>query len=384
MGELQINAVVNSPTVSTLAVTVTAADLSDPFVFNFELVNGTATGTITVPAGGRRTITVRAYDVSGIETHEGQVLVNIRPGPNPAVRITLRPLNGQQPIVIVLGSFTVTVAPPAATLFVGQTLQLAATVTDVDGTVVGGTGDVVWASDAPAVATVAAGLVTAHLEGAARIVASFGGVAAAAQITVRGVSVLIVHADPGFTPEAQLLATGRFSRVDLFDARAGTPTLATLRPYDVVLAYTNFFPSDATALGDVLADYVDGGGGLVLSTYAFSTAGIRGRITTSSYSPFIIAGTNDVSGTLSVLVPGDPVFAGVNLGAFSYFHNSQFAHPGLTAGATLLATDGAGTNMIARSSSSRIIGFNFYPGTAVAGNNQELYKLLANALVSVR
>ncbi len=64
MGELQINAVVNSPTVSTLAVTVTAADLSDPFVFNFELVNGTVTGQIIVPAGGRRTITVRAYDVS--------------------------------------------------------------------------------------------------------------------------------------------------------------------------------------------------------------------------------------------------------------------------------------------------------------------------------
>src|SRR6266550_5793986 len=133
LGELQINAVVNSPTVSTLAVTVTAADLSDPFVFNFELVNGTATGTITVPAGGRRTITVRAYDVSGTETHEGQVLVNIRPGPNPAVRITLRPLNGQQPIEITLGSFTVTVSPTARTLDVGQTLQLTATVTDVDG-----------------------------------------------------------------------------------------------------------------------------------------------------------------------------------------------------------------------------------------------------------
>jgi len=392
MGELQINAVVNSPTVSTLAVTVTAADLSDPFVFNFELVNGTATGTITVPAGGRRTITVRAYDVSGIETHEGQVLVNIRPGPNPAVRITLRPLNGQQPIEITLGSFTVTVAPTARTLDVGQTLQLTATVTDVDGTVVGGTADVVWASDAPAVATVAAsGLVTAHLEGTARIVASFGGVAAAAQITVVSgvVAVLIVHTDPAGAPQAELLATGRFSRVDLFDATSGTPTLATLQPYAVVLAYTNFTPSDATALGDVLADYVDGGGGLVLSTYAFSTPwSIVGRITTPGYSPLIDAGLNgDISSSLSALVPGDPVFAGVTLGAVSFFHNPNFAHPGLAAGATLLATDDVGTNVIARSNSSRIIGLNLFPGTSGQGdgaNNQEFYKLLANALVSVR
>ncbi len=97
------------------------------------------------------------------------------------------------------------------------------------------------------------------------------------------------------------------------------------------------------------------------------------------------AGLNaDVGGSLSVLVSGDPVFAGVNLGALSYFHNPNFAHPGLAAGATLLATDGAGTNMIARSNSSRVIGLNLYPGTDAGVNNQEFYKLLANALVSVR
>jgi hypothetical protein len=202
------------------------------------------------------------------------------------------------------------------------------------------------------------------------------------------ISVLIVHADfsTPSTPQAPLMASGRFTRVDVFDARLATPTLGTLTPYTVVLAYTNFPPANAVALGNVLADYVDSGGRVVLSTYAFSTPwSIQGRITTAGYSPLINVGVNgDVTGTLIAVVPGDPVFAGVNLGAVSYFHNSNFARPGLAAGAILLATDGAGRNMIARNGNASVIGLNLFPGTCCGGNNQEFFKLLANALVSVR
>ena len=203
-------------------------------------------------------------------------------------------------------------------------------------------------------------------------------------IRVGQILALIVGADTG-PPQAQLMATGRFSRVDFFSAINATPSLATLTPYTVVLAYTNFVPQNPTALGNVLADYVDAGGGLVLTTYAFSTPwSIQGRVTTSGYSPLVNVGQNgDVSGTLTAVVPGDAVFEGVNLAAVSYFHNFNFARPGLAPGATLLATDGAGRNMIGRSGAARVVGLNLFPGTC-CGGNQEFFKLVANALFSVR
>lgn len=219
-GELQIHAAVNVPTISTIVVQVSAPDLSQPLVFNLELVGGVASGKLVVPAGSDRTITVRAYDASGTETHEGHVTVDVKPGPNPTVHITLRPRQGDQPIEIVVGSFAITVQPAEASLAEGATLQMEATVTDGEGRVVGGADDVVWATDAPAVATVnAAGLVTARQAGNARIIASFGGVAAAGEITVQ---------------DGQSTAAGITVRVT---ARGPDVGLSSVCVWDVIDAY---------------------------------------------------------------------------------------------------------------------------------------------------
>jgi hypothetical protein len=135
----------------------------------------------------------------------------------------------------------------------------------------------------------------------------------------------------------------------------------------------------------VLADYVDAGGQLALATYSFSNPwAVQGRITTAGYAPLVNLGTNgDVSGNLVAVVPGDPIFVGVNLAGLTYFHNSNFAHPGLAAGATLLATDGGGVSMIARNAAGNVIGLNLFPGNVPGGNNGEFYDLLANSLVPV-
>jgi hypothetical protein len=200
-------------------------------------------------------------------------------------------------------------------------------------------------------------------------------------------SVLLVHSDiPSFATGAQskLLATGLFTNVDLFDMSSVTPTLSALTPYDAVLAWTNFPAGNGAALGDVLADYVDSGHGLVLATYGYSGGfAIGGRITTPGYAPLRNVGvTGDVSGSLNVLAPADPIFAGVNTGSLTYFHNINFAHPGLDAGATLLADDGSGINMIARNANGSILGNNLFPGD-ITGNNAELYKLIGNELSNV-
>ena len=78
--------------------------------------------------------------------------------------------------------------------------------------------------------------------------------------------------------------------------------------------------------------------------------------------------------------PGDPIFNGVNVAGLSYFHNVNFAHPGLDAGASLIATDGIGNDMIARNAAGNIIGLNLFPGNNVLGNNGAFYDLLANSL----
>ena len=205
---------------------------------------------------------------------------------------------------------------------------------------------------------------------------------ASAQESLAAPKVLIVNADDS-PPVAELMATGLFAAVDVFDAINATPTLAELTPYDAVLAYTNYVPYDGVSLGDVLADYVDGGGCLVICTYSYSNPWeILGRITTTGYSPLVsLAANADVSGNLVAVIPTDPIFSGVDLGTLQYFHNDNFAHPGLDSGATLLATDGSGINMIARNGSGRVIGANLFPGTAVDVNNSEFYELIGNMLL---
>jgi hypothetical protein len=191
--------------------------------------------------------------------------------------------------------------------------------------------------------------------------------------------LLIVHADSS-PPTAEMTASGKFASVATFNANSGTPTLAELLAYDVILAYSNNVPASTSGLGDVLADAVDAGRHVTIATYGLSLPwAITGRMQTPGYNPLVVASNADVSGSLSAVVPTDPIFTGVSLASVVYFHNGNFAHPTLDAGATLLATDGAGINMIARSASGRVIGMNLFPATGY-DNNAEFYKLLANVV----
>jgi hypothetical protein len=50
-----------APGLSTLVVEITATDITSPLAYNLTMVDGTASDTITIPAGSDRTITVRGY-----------------------------------------------------------------------------------------------------------------------------------------------------------------------------------------------------------------------------------------------------------------------------------------------------------------------------------
>ena len=184
---LFISATLTGTTVAMVVVDVTAPDIPTPLVFNIPTVDGVAAGTITVPSGANRTITLRAYDAGGVETHAGSVTRSIQPGTNPAIAIVLLPLTGSVPITVTLGSYSVTVAPAAVTLAPGDTVRLTATVLDGDGNPVAG--QVAWATLAPAVATVVStgqhtGRASGVGPGLTTIVAVFGGIAGPATITV--------------------------------------------------------------------------------------------------------------------------------------------------------------------------------------------------------
>jgi hypothetical protein len=213
-----------------------------------------------------------------------------------------------------------------------------------------------------------------------------GGTTDAGIIVLRsGIDLLIIFSG-GTPPVNEMLATGAFDSVDAFHSLFGTPEAEQLAGYDVILNYTDNTPQNPTLLGDRLADYVDGGGNLVLCTYSFSSPwAVGGRIMTAGYSPLVNLGQNTtVSSRIVPELPGDPVFQGVDLSALTFFSNFNFARPGLEDGSTLLATDGAGVRMMARNAASTVIGINVHPaGGNFGGNNEQLYRLVASALVTL-
>ena len=168
--------------VGTVVVEVTAPDIPSQ-LFNIPIVNHVASGTIALRAGSGRTITMRAYDAGGVETHTGSVTIDVQHGINATVSIMLMPLTGDVPIQATLGSFSVTVMPSATGVAVGATVPLTAVVKDWNGNPT--TATVAWATYDPSIASVdASGLVSGMSAGITTIAATARGATGTATITV--------------------------------------------------------------------------------------------------------------------------------------------------------------------------------------------------------
>jgi hypothetical protein len=181
----RVTADLSATGVALVVVQVTGPGITTPLTFNLPIENGVASGTVTIPAGSSRTISMLAFDANGVETHQGSTTVSIASGANPTISLVLSPLTGDAPITATLGSFTVTVTPPTASVAVGLAVTLGAALTDEDGNPVLGT--VTWATANPGVASVTPlGVVTGVSAGQTSVVATFQGVAGASTITVTG------------------------------------------------------------------------------------------------------------------------------------------------------------------------------------------------------
>jgi len=128
-----------------------------------------------------------------------------------------------------------------------------------------------------------------------------------------GYHIFIACADDGPGPlPAMLLGYPDIAVVDVMDIRSSGPTLATLLNYDVVITWANYVYYNATAWGDLLADYVDAGGRVILAEFAIDPNwGLHGRIISGGYSPLNQAPCFYSYASLGAYVPGHPVMLGV-------------------------------------------------------------------------
>lgn len=182
-GRLSVSAQFELNTATNLVIEVTAPDISVPLVFNLPIVNGSATGSVTIPAGGNRLIVVRAFD-GRTETHRGSRTVTIVEGTNAPLTLQLLPLAGTIPVTVSFGVAVVSVTPLTWTLQVDQTVNFAATVMDATG---GMQSNAVirWASTDTRLLTIdSVGVATARDTGTVTVVAVANGAAGRATITV--------------------------------------------------------------------------------------------------------------------------------------------------------------------------------------------------------
>ena len=195
--------------------------------------------------------------------------------------------------------------------------------------------------------------------------------------------------------QSKLMATGQFNSVAIIDVQAtgtGTPTLVQLQAYDALICWTNTTPADNHAWGDVLADYVDAGGGVVVAVFANSTTTttrfIGGRWQNGYEVLLDQSGNFQGAATLgTVHVPAHPVMTGVTSfdGGTSSFRATGTA---LEVGATLIASWSDGKVLVAEGANPKRIDLGMYPPSSscittywnASTNGAEL---MANALTYV-
>ncbi|EDY81209.1 hypothetical protein VDG1235_826 [Verrucomicrobiia bacterium DG1235] len=156
-------------------------------------------------------------------------------------------------------------------------------------------------------------------------------------------------------------------------------TLAQLSAFDAVIVTSNSTFSQAAHIGNILADFADLGGGVVLTEFVFQGGwALGGRIMTEGYSPFTVdplsggyLGFNSSIGT--VFESGSPLLTDV-----TSLNNNYEANSNVSTGATLVADWTSGRHAIAYNSltSSSVVGINGFPGSMGTHGNQ----LLSNAI----
>jgi hypothetical protein len=186
-----------------------------------------------------------------------------------------------------------------------------------------------------------------------------------------------------------LMASGLFNTVTLINGTTSTPTLVELQVFQAVLTFSDQGYQDPDQFGNVLADYVDAGGGVVMAVFSNASVPIAGRWE-PDYEVIIgrsgqTQGTRETLGT--VLQPGHPVMAGVSTfdgGESSYRPTATVLRPG----ATEIARWSDGLILVAEGANPKRIDLGFFPPPSTCRSdfwdiNTDGEELLANSLAYV-
>jgi hypothetical protein len=169
-----------------------------------------------------------------------------------------------------------------------------------------------------------------------------------------------------------LLGLNRFAAVDLLPNNV---SLGTLNNYGAVLFYTNQ-TSNLSATGNTLKQYVDHGGGLVISTFLFQSGAFGGGFGSQlqGYSPFQNYYGNYSHSTLGAYNASNPIMQGVT--SLSGFYRDMV---NLTPGSTLVAKWADGQPLVAVSPEN-VVGITLFPADYYGQIGGDYAKLFGNAL----
>ena len=182
---------------------------------------------------------------------------------------------------------------------------------------------------------------------------------------VAGCNVLIAPADDdgsfGSPLQAYLLSYGDLGSVDLYDARYSIPSLAQLQAYDVVITWCNYsYYGGGVAMGDVLADYVDGGGKVINMVWTFGVGGnlLHGRFIDENYTAMQGGSWSAGYSCLGAFDPGHPIMSGVTNACDSW----RILSTTLTAGSSVVSYWADGLILVAVKDDYSVVSINSYPG----------------------
>jgi len=180
--------------------------------------------------------------------------------------------------------------------------------------------------------------------------------------------ILIAYSDYGldFKPDALVRQIGLeqgVTQVDFFAALNDTPLLCLLKRYDIVFAFSDTPWNDPVAMGNVLADYEDAGGIVVVGTAAWDHTGcwnLQGRWMTGGYSPYDSTYRHNFSyNTANITEPSHTLMAGIS--SLRAFYRNDVT---LTPGAVSVAdwTDGPSAVAYKAAHEHTAVGLNAYLG----------------------
>jgi len=201
------------------------------------------------------------------------------------------------------------------------------------------------------------------------VLAAFGLAAAFVAPGLAQTDVLVLPADSQANAndlQAKLQGTGRLGTVDVLLATTNTPTLQDLLNYDAVITWSNQTYQNNNALGDVLADYVDAGGGVVVTVFAVSTTtvgrSLGGRWQNNPDYEAIICRTGNASGAASLGTIHDPNHPAVqNVNALSGTNIFRTNGTGIHPGSTLIAEWNDGKPLVVEGSVPNRVDLGLFP-----------------------